>query len=134
MNWEVSSMPFKRSFFNPTLFKKNLSRSWPLWGGVTLVGSLFPLYLLLAMMNQDVTLERADFASFLMEASVYFLPAFTCFYAILVAMFVWSYLHNARSVGMMHSLAVSRTNLFVTNTLSGLAMLLIPYVVVGGLM
>ncbi len=134
MNWEVSSMPFKRSFFNPTLFQKNLSRSWPMWGGVTIVGSLFPLYLLLSMMNQDVVMESADFATFLYEASVFFLPAFTCGYALLVAMFVWSYLHNTRAVGMMHSLAVDRTNLFITNSLSGLAMLLIPYVVVGGLL
>ena len=125
-------MPSKRSFFNPTLFKKNLSRSWPLWGGVTLIGSLFPLYLLLNIMNHFMELDRVDFASFLYQSAAYFLPAFTCFYAILVAMFVWSYLHNTRAVGMMHSLSVSRTNLFITTTLSGLAMLLIPYVVVGG--
>ena len=133
MNWEVSSMPFKTSFFNPTLLKKNLSRSWPLWGGVTAVGALFPLYLLLAVMSGErVYLEQVDFVNFLYSAVVYFLPAFTICYALLVAMFVWSYLHNSRSVGMMHSLAVSRDGLFVTNALSGLAMLLIPYVVVGG--
>ena len=135
MNWEVSSMPLKTSFFNPTLFKKNLSRSWPLWGGVTAVGSLLPLYLLLALNNQEyVHFDREAFVQFLYEAAVYFLPVFTACYAILVAMFVWSYLHNARSVGMMHSLAIDRKGLFVTNTLSGLAMLLIPYVVVGALM
>ena len=126
-------MPFKTSFFNPTLLKKNLSRSWPLWGGVTAVGALFPLYMILALMSGErLYLEHADFVQFLYSAVAYFLPAFTFCYALLVAMFVWSYLHNSRSVGMMHSLAVSRTTLFVTNTLSGLAMLLIPYVVVGG--
>lgn len=135
MNWEVSSMQLKTSFFNPTLFKKNLTRSWPLWGGVTAVGSLVPLYLILGLMShENVYFEREDFVSFLYQAAVYFLPVFTFCYAILVAMFVWSYLHNSRSVGMMHSLAIDRTGLFVTNTLSGLAMLLIPYVVVGGLM
>ena len=136
MNWEVNSMPLKTSFFNPTLFKKNLSRSWPLWGGVSAVGSLLPLYLLLALNNDrtHVHFEQSAFVEFLYTAAVYFLPAFTACYAILVAMFVWSYLHNARSVGMMHSLAIDRTGLFVTNTLSGLAMLLIPYVIVGGLM
>ena len=71
---------------------------------------------------------------FLYNAAAYFLPAFTLCYAVLVAMFVWSYLHNSRSVGMMHSLGVSRDNLFMTGVLSGLAMLLIPYVVVGALM
>ena len=136
MNWEVSTMQLKTSFFNPTLFKKNLSRSWPLWGGVSAVGSLLPLYLILAL-NQRysyVHFEHKEFVEFLYTAAVYFLPAFTACYAILVAMFVWNYLNNARSVGFMHSLAIDRKGLFVTNMLSGLAMLLIPYVIVGGLM
>lgn len=125
-------MLFETSFFNPTLFRKNMGRSWPLWGGVTAVGALFPLYLILAVMSgQEIFMDRTEFVSFLYSAAAYILPAVTFCYAALVAMFVWSYLHNSRSVGMMHSLPVSRTTLFVTNTLSGLAMLLIPYVVVG---
>ncbi len=129
-------MQLKTSFFNPTLFRKNLSRSWPLWGGISAVGALIPLYLLLAL-NQEhamLILRKDDFVELLYGAVAYFLPAFTAGYAILVAMFVWSYLHNARSVGMIHALAIDRKGLFVTNTLSGLAMLLIPYVVVGGLL
>ena len=51
MNWEVSSMPSKKSFFNQTLFRKNLSRFWPLWGGASLMGSLLPLYMLLALLS-----------------------------------------------------------------------------------
>ena len=31
-------MRSKTSYFNPTLFKKNLSRFWPLWGGASLLG------------------------------------------------------------------------------------------------
>ncbi len=129
-------MQLKTSFFNPTLFRKNLSRSWPLWGGISAVGALIPLYLLLAL-NQEhamLILRKDDFVELLYGAVAYFLPAFTAGYAILVAMFVWSYLHNARAVGMIHALAIDRKGLFVTNTLSGLAMLLIPYVIVGGLM
>ncbi len=129
-------MQLKTSFFNPTLFRKNLSRSWPLWGGVSAVGALIPLYLLLALNQPHITVyfRQDDFVEVLYAAVTMFLPAFTAGYAILVAMFTWSYLHNARSVGMIHALAIDRKGLFVTNTLSGLAMLLIPYVVVGGLM
>ena len=66
MNWEVSSMLSKKSFFNPTLFRKNMSRSWPLWGGVSLVGALFPIYLLLAMLSNDYfSMERHEFVGFL---------------------------------------------------------------------
>lgn len=134
MNWEVSSMQLKTSFFNPTLFWKNLTRSWPLWGGVTALGSLIPLFLMLSSIGSNMSLTKDEFADFLYNAAVYFAPWFTFIYAVLVAMFVWSYLHNSRSVGMMHSLAVNRTCLFVTNTLSGLSMLLIPYVVVGAML
>jgi len=124
----------KRSFFNAVLFKKNLSRSWPLWGGVTAVGCLVPLYLLLALLQMDPRHlpDGSELAELLYTASVYFVPAASFVYALLVAMVVWSYLYSARSVGLMHTLPVDRTALFVTNTLSGLAMLLIPYVAVGG--
>lgn len=122
----------ERSFFNPTLFRKNLTRSWPLWGSVTAAGLLLPLYFILAVISHGhISLSRADFMAVLYQAVATFLPAITACYALLVAMFVWSYLHNTRAVSMMHSLAISRTGLFVTNTLSGLAMLLIPYVPLG---
>ena len=135
MSWEVSSMPLKRSFFNRTLFCKNLSRSWPLWGGIAAVGSLVPLYLLLLLIQygetQSVMFRTADFQSALYGVATYFVPAATLCYSALVAMVVWSYLYQSRSVGFMHTLPIDRTGLFLTNVLSGLAMLLIPYMVVG---
>lgn len=135
MSWEVSTMPSKRSFFNPALFRKNLSRFWPLWGGASLVGSLAPLYLMLAMVNEKSwQLDTAEeFARGLYQAVTLLVPGVSFVYAALCAMLVWGYLFSPRAVGMMHTLPVTRTNLFVTNTLSGLAMALIPYVVVGGL-
>ena len=129
-------MPSKRSFFNRTLFRKHLGRFWPLWGGVSLVGAMFPLYLLLVLIQRQAgPITRPEFfAEGLYQIAAYFVPAFTCGYAILCAMAVWGYLCNARSVGMMHTLPVDRTCLFVTNTLAGLAMVLIPYAVTGGLL
>ncbi len=134
MNWEVSSMQLKTSFFNPTLFWKNLKRSWPLWGGITALGSLVPLFFMLASIGTNMNLYKDDVAELLYGAAVYFSPWLAACYALLAAMFVWSYLHSPRAVGMMHSLAVNRTCLFITSTLSGLAMLLIPYVVVGAML
>jgi len=46
---------------------------------------------------------------------------------------VWSYLYNHRSVSLMHTLPIRRSGLFVTNFLSGMAMMIIPYVFIGGL-
>lgn len=134
MSWEVSTMPSKRSFCNLTLLKKNLSRFWPLWGGVSLMGALLPLWMLLNLGRYGtVHLDREEFAMAVYQVVTMIVPAITFCYAILCAMLVWSYLYSARSVGLMHALPIDRTSLFVTNTLSGLAMLLIPYVITGGL-
>lgn len=128
-------MQSKRSFFNRTLFQKNLSRSWPLWGGVTAVGCLVPLYLLLVLVqhrDQMAAAVRAEaFQSALYGVATDFVPAATLCYAVLIAMVVWNYLYQSRSVGFTHTLPIDRTGLFVTNILSGFAMLLIPYAVVG---
>ena len=132
-------MQSKRSFFNVTLFKKHLSRFWPLWGIVSLVGVMVPLYLQLALMQYGDTIEyithgSSEFRHTLYQLSAYFVPVFTFCYAILCVMAVWGYLYNARSVGLMHTLPVDRTCLFVTNTLAAMAMQLIPFAVTGGLL
>lgn len=137
MNWEVSSMQSKRSFFNKTLFRKNLTRFWPLWGGMSIAGALIPLYMVL-MLTTDMSHGRhpepGDFAEVLYSAVTFFAPAFIMGYAILCAMLVWGYLYSPRAVGLMHTLPVDRTCLFVTNTVSGLTMIAVPFAVVGGLM
>ena len=132
MSWEVSSMQSKRSFFNVTLFRKNLSRTWPLWGVLSLVGALVPLYMLLELLQRrSVYVAPTEFADALYNTVTMFAPGFTAGYALLCAVLVWGYLYNPRSVGLFHALPVDRTCLFITNTLSGLVMILIPYAVVG---
>ncbi len=127
-------MPSKRSSFNRTLFRKNLTRFWPLWGGATLLGCLAPLYLLLTLVSMPwAEVSALDFAALLYSAVTTLVPGITLVYAILCAMAVWGYLYTGRSVGLMHALPIDRTGLFLTSTLSGLAMMLIPYAVVGGL-
>ena len=136
MNWEVRTMQSKTSFFNRTLFRKNLTRFWPLWGGVSFLGSLFPLALLLQLVRQGgirdtMASKSLAFTEMYYDVAAYGLPIISLIYAILCAMLVWSYLYNARSVGLMHTLPITRTGLFVTNFLSGMAMMLIPYAVTG---
>ena len=130
----------KRSFFNRTLFRKNLTRYWPLWGTAALLGCLPPLYLLLGLLSLQkqystagpiTAATAAEFASILYAVTEEVVPVIAFFYAILAAMAVWGYLFSPRSVGLMHALPIDRTALFVTGTLSGLAMLLIPYAVTG---
>ena len=130
-------MQSKRSFFNKTLFRKNLTRFWPLWGGVSIAGALIPLYMVLMLttdMSHGLHPEPGYFAEALYSAVTFFAPAFIMGYAILCAMLVWGYLYSPRAVGLMHTLPVDRTCLFVTNTVSGLTMIAVPFAVVGGLM
>lgn len=127
-------MQSKTSFFNRTLFRKNLSRYWPLWGFASFVGFLAPAALLVRVIQSGETsvepLVVREIYYYLLADAV---PIVSLVYAILCAMAVWSYLYNARSVGMMHSLPIRREGLFLTNLLSGLAMMAIPYLVAGGL-
>ena len=128
-------MRSKTSCFNSTLFRKNLSRYWPLWGLASFGGAMFPLAMLLELLHNGF-----QFWSPLETRQAYYtvlsygVPVISIVYAILCAMAVWNYLYNARSVGMMHTLPIRREGLFVTNVLSGLTMMAIPYAVTGVLL
>lgn len=129
-------MRSKTSYFNPTLFKKNLARFWPLWGGASAVGALFPLYLTMALIEggfRSAAGKGLEVTRLYYWALAYGVPIISLFYAALCALAVWGWLYNARSVGLYHSLPITRKGLFATSFLSGVAMMLIPYAVVGGL-
>ena len=123
-------------YFNATLLRRNLTRFWPLWGMASFAGSLFPLALLVQFLrDEDFYLwnRPLDFTEMYYYVAAYAVPVVSLLYAILCAMLVWSYLYNSRSVGLLHTLPIRREGLFFTNFLSGMAMMLIHYVVVGGL-
>jgi len=134
MNWEVWTMLSKRSFFNATLFRKNLTRFWPLWAAPSFIGALFPLAALTQLLRyNDSWMKPLSATEIYYGIVAYGVPIVSLIYAILVAVAVWSYLFNPRGVGLMHTLPIRREGLFVTNFLSGMAMMLIPYVITGGL-
>ena len=123
-------------YFNATLLRRNLTRFWPLWGMASFAGSLFPLALLVQFLrDKDFYLwnRPLDFTEMYYYVAAYAVPVVSLLYAILCAMLVWSYLYNSRSVGLLHTLPIRREGLFFTNFLSGMAMMLIPYVIVGAL-
>ena len=134
-------MQSKTLCFNRTLFRKNLTRFWPLWAVPSFVGALVPLAMLTQLIrygvdgllgtgNHNYPLE---FTSIYYGAVTYAVPIISLCYAILVALATWSYLFNNRSTGLMHTLPIRREGLFLTNFLSGMTMMLVPYVVTGAL-
>ena len=125
-------MQSKTSCFNGTLFRKNLTRFWPLWGLASFIGALYPLAILLNLARGDWSLTAPEFTRMYYQV-VSVVPAIDLVYAALCALAVWSYLYSARSVGLMHTLPIRREGIFLTNFLSGFAMTLIPYAVTGAL-
>ena len=134
MSWEALIMQSKTLYFNKTLFRKNLMRFWPLWGGASLAGSLLPLAMIMEILHGSAGgISTPEMTAMFYTALGQFVPAVSLIYAILCALAVWHYLYNPRSVSLYHSLPIRREGLFITNFLSGMAMTLIPYVVVGAL-
>ena len=113
------------SYFNFTLFRKNLSRFWPIWGLYSLIWLvLLPVNLLTD--GDYLTLARTRLIPLQyldgMSTALFLAAGF----GILCAMAVFSYLYSSRSVGLLHALPMRREGLFLTNYLSGLAFLVLP--------
>ena len=127
-------MRSKTSYFNPALFRKNLTRFWPLWGGASFIGALFPLAMLAVLIQSGdryAIQSPLEITCGYYAVVVYLLPVLSLFYGALCALAAWGWLYNPRSVGMFHSLPITRKSLFLTDFLSGMSMMLIPYAVTG---
>ena len=104
-------MRSKTSCFNSTLFRKNLSRYWPLWGLASFGGAMFPLAMLLELLHNGFRFwSPLETRQAYYTVLSYGVPVISIVYAILCAMAVWSYLYNARSVGLMHTLFTLEDN------------------------
>lgn len=121
-------MQSKISFFNPTICKKNLTRFWP-FALVYLVYLLIvhPLViytefnrLLYDGYGQSAQSVVMNHFSGVTEPISIFIAA------IIIAIAVFSYLYQSRSANMIHSFPVTRTQLFVTNYVSGLVLMIVP--------
>lgn len=128
-----------RGLFNRTLFFKNLTRNWPLWGMASFFIALFPLAMLSEylrdggnILGRGGEINPLDF-TYLYYIAASIAPPALLVYSAFCAMLVWEYLCKPRSVGLMHALPIRREGLFVTNFLSGLAMVAIPCAAGGGL-
>lgn len=137
MNWEVRTMRSVTSYFNSTLYRKAMSRYWPLWvffGGIWLF--VIPLNLLNLGMNYGrYGYGATEYASWIAKQarnipmnSLGMGVGLTMFYAVLCAMAVFGYLYNSRSACMMHALPPRREALFLSHYLAGLSFLVLPLV------
>lgn len=121
-------MRCETSFFSLTLYKKLLTRYWPMWAVWLVIWlSALPISLLNASDAPPSQLSRmaADFAHYTTGASL----AIT-FAAIIVAVGVFFYLFKGKAMTLMGALPLRREGLFATACAAGLSILLFPLVAV----
>lgn len=124
-------MKSKTSFFNKTIFLKNVTLYWPLWAIYTL-GLLIMLPFMLWMDFYNAQFYEYSQAYYEQDviSCVQFEP-FVIWIAIASVVFgmaVFNYMYNSKSSNMIHSLPVNKTELFGTNVISGLVFLIVPQI------
>ena len=88
MSWEVRTMRSATSYFNPTLYRKNLTRFWPIWG---LYGVIWLLVLPVSLLTEaDPGYAQRHPLRLLPEGAL----GMAVVFAILAAMAVFSYLYS----------------------------------------
>lgn len=126
-------MPSANLYFSIPMFQKQLKRFWPLWSLYVLLHFLLlPMYMLMQSQNRFAAIEPLTntFQSYLANMSTHGALWINFVFCILVAMAIWSYLYNNRSVSMIHALPLRRGTLFLTNYLTGLSFTIFPSVAV----
>lgn len=118
-------MQSKTSFFNRMIFRKCLTRYWPLW-----LGYIFVLFLAtpVAVLNRlSISLYTyigTPVQDLLLEQTVVLLPLLSCIFGLLLAAATFDFLFTARGTGLMASLPVRREGVFLSCYASGVVMLL----------
>ena len=115
-------MKSKTSFFNKTVFKKNLTRFAP-------VMAVYTLCLILGMMmlyQNNEEMGRTFWFASRIAGNLQLMGLVNLLFAPLVAMLLFGDLYNSRMCNALHALPMRRETLFLTNVVSGLLFSMIP--------
>ena len=117
-------MPRKTSFCNAALLRSDAKRYWPLlFLYVAVWVMILPLPILQAgRWMTSVGQMQAEIHNTIYSA-LYGSIVMALIFGCLMAMAVWSYLMTARTIGLMHALPVTRTEQFLSHSITGLGML-----------
>ena len=117
-------MRSKTSCFNQTVFRKNLTRFAPVWGGYTLclVVGILILY------GNGGAMKQFHFAQNMTEL-VEIMAVVNLLYAPVVAQLLFGDLYSSRMCNMLHAFPLRRENWFLTHVVSGFAFSLVPTLV-----
>ena len=111
-------MKSRTSFFNPTVFRKNLTRFAPVWIAYSII--------LLLVMSSIVGL-RNEYSRCLNAAdTINYMAWANLIYAFVLGQLLFGDLFNSRLCNALHAMPLKRDCWYVTNLLSALVMSLIP--------
>lgn len=131
-------MQSKTSYFNGTIFRKNILHFWPVWS-IYLAFLIFclPIYLYIGLASltkyytsfteEELQLEKVRTYMSIVQANLS--PYFCAIIGLIAAMAVFYYLYNVKSAHAFHSFPVSRKELFITNYCSGILFFTIPQLI-----
>ncbi len=112
-------MKLRTSFFEPTVFRKNLTRFAPVW-------ALYCVYLVLMLLV--IMAGSSPLAVELTYADQY-APIVNLIYALVCALVLFGDLYSPRMTNALHALPLRRESWFFTNVISGLTFSLVPNLV-----
>lgn len=131
MSWEVQIMKSKTSSFNLTIFRKSITRFWPLWG------AYFALWLLILPISSASSLSYRlryydEYANTFYYEVERLLTSSQCLgiivgaiTAIVAVIALWGFMYSSRNTSGYSSLPVSRRSFFCSFTLAGLIPVLV---------
>ena len=115
-------MQSKTSFFNKTVYKKNLTRFAPVWAGYALC-LVLGVALLYVNGGSD---KQYHFANNYISDLFSVMAVVNLAYGLIAAQLLFGDLFNSRMCNMLHAFPVKRESWFVTNVASGLTFSLVP--------
>lgn len=133
MNWEVKTMLSKRSSCDLALRRADWRRFWPM---LFLYAATWLMALPMSIWNRRWSVYNADTlqdALHRVENTIYDCVTasvvVSAIFAVLLAMTLYGYLMNSRSVGLMHALPVNRTKQFFNHFLVGVEIFTLVHIV-----
>ena len=114
-------MPSVKSYFNKSLFRGTLGRTWPLWAAYTLAWVLvMPVWLFTMPSRYHIGYSRITVSYDILQMSINAGIAAAAFSGVCFAMAMFSFLSNSRATYGMHTMPIRREGLFLTHYLAGL--------------
>lgn len=122
----------RTSFFDPTLGKKGLKRTMPLWITHFIIW-VMAMPVMLANVISDVYRhnEMLEISEYVYYSVFIGGTLMACFFCAVIADVLNNYLMSARSTSFYHSMPVRRSTIFSTHLIVTLGSVLIPAAVVG---